>query len=598
MTKREYPLAGAFAGLLFLAFWRLLLHPSLIPGNFGDIYAYHYPLRHLVSSTLQEGHLPLWNPYIFAGTPLAANPQAVLFYPGSAIQYFFPLNWAFSFDCFAHLFFAWLGAYLLLRKWELDRAGAWLLAASYAASPFLVTRIPQGIPTHIAGLSWIPWIWLFAQGSSFLLWSGTLALQILSGHPQFAMLNLLALGLWTLLRRPSKIPWLIGGTALALALDWAQAGATLQFLAHSVRTQWNPGYSLGYSLKPSYLWTFLYPNAFGNPSDAAFSLFPSEYFEMLTAYIGLIPLILAVAGLVKNRTLWAMLGAGLFFALGQNNPAFLPVQRVLALDFLRVPSRFLVVILWTLWLAAAIGWRTHCARRKSWLKGALIIVGTADVLFWSLPWVFAQESAQFLGSNPPVLEQLRDPGYRFATAPEIASANKAMLYRIYNATGYEAFYLAPIAIYTSHSEGQAAADGSRTYIRQWETPSMERLAVKHYLDGDGNVLENPDAETLVQGAQSWSMPTAERFEVSADGPSELVFAQADYPGWKAWVDGEASEVRDEGGLFPSIHLERKGGRRIFFVFIPWLWYAGVGISLLTLAIIVSRVFRGLNRWTS
>src|SRR5277367_3692959 len=102
MTKRDGSLCKIFLLLLLIPFSRLLLSPGLVPGNFGDIYGYHYPLRHLVTSTLQEGRLPLWNPYIFAGIPLAANPQGVLFYPASAIHYFFPLAWSFTVEMFLH----------------------------------------------------------------------------------------------------------------------------------------------------------------------------------------------------------------------------------------------------------------------------------------------------------------------------------------------------------------------------------------------------------------------------------------------------------------------------------------------------------------
>ena len=596
MSNREAPLAAAFAALLLTVFGRLLADPALIPGNFGDIYAYHYPLRHLVASTLQAGRLPLWNPYLFAGTPLAANPQGVLFYPGSAIHYFFPLAWSFSADFFLHLLFAWLGAFLLLRKWGLDRAGAWLLAVSYAASPFLVCRVPQGIPTHLAGLSWIPWLWLLAQGSSTALWGLALALQILSGHPQFALLNLLALGLWAAIRRPSRLPALAAGAIFSLALACGQVWPTLQFLAHSVRTQWSAGYSLGYSLRPEYLATFAYPDAFGNPSEAGFRLFPSEYFEMLTGYIGLIPLCLGAAGLSRSRAPLALLACALFFALGQNNPAYVPIQKLLRLDFLRVPSRFMIDALLALWLAAAVGWKAFCSKRKAWLKAALVAAGTADVLLWSLTWIFPQTAANFLASNAPTLQKLRTPGYRFATSPEIASANKAMLYRLPNVTGYEAFYLAPIALYTSRSEGKAAADGSRTYVRNWRTPAMERLAVRYYLEGDGTVLENPRALELVQGSSTWSLSNAERYDVLADAPTDVRFAQARYPGWKLWVDGRRTEMTEESGLFPSVHLDGEGPRRLRFVYLPSLWFLSVAISILSLCALATYSAGGIQRW--
>ena len=64
-------LALAAAALLAPA----LLHPGIFLGNFGDIYAYHHPLRHLSVSSLQSGSMPFWNPYIFSGLPHLANSR-------------------------------------------------------------------------------------------------------------------------------------------------------------------------------------------------------------------------------------------------------------------------------------------------------------------------------------------------------------------------------------------------------------------------------------------------------------------------------------------------------------------------------------------
>jgi len=611
MAKRDFSLCAAFFLVLFVPFSRFLLNPNLIPSNFGDIYAYHYPLRHLVTSTLQEGRLPLWNPYIFAGTPLAANPQGVLFYPVSAIHYFFPLAWSLSLEMFLHLYFAWFGAYLLLRKWKLDHAGAWTLALAYGLSPFLVLRIPQGIPTHLAALAWIPWIWLCAQSPQRLLFSLALALQILSGHPQFALLNLLALGLWALCTRPKLVPWLVAGAFLALALDWAQAGATLQFLSHSVRAYWNGAFSLGYSLKPSYLLTFIYPNAFGNPLRPGFGLFPSEYFEMLTAYIGLIPFLLALLGLTRSRALWALIAAGIFFGLGQNNPLYVPLQKLLGLDFLRVPARFSIVILWGLWLAAAIGWKVFCSPKGPAFKGLLLLLTSLDLLVWSIPWIYAQDATQLMATNPTVLKVIRDPSFRIATSPDIPSANKSMVYRIPNVTGYEAFYLAPIAIYTSLSEGEAAADGSRTYIRKWQTPGMSQLSVRYYLatepvagheprakEGQTLIYENRDAQPLVQGVKTWRHESAERYDVWTDEPGAVVFSQANYPGWKAWVNGTRASVDDTRGLLPRVRLDGSGPWKVHFVFLPGLWFFGVLVSLISLAGTLMSALKGWRRWKS
>ena len=42
-----------------------------------DTFMYFYPLRSFIHETLGQGRLPLWNPYLFAGTPYLANPTYI-----------------------------------------------------------------------------------------------------------------------------------------------------------------------------------------------------------------------------------------------------------------------------------------------------------------------------------------------------------------------------------------------------------------------------------------------------------------------------------------------------------------------------------------
>src|SRR5581483_6815173 len=124
----------------------------------------------------------------------------------------------------------------------------------------------------------------------------------------------------------------------------AQVGPTLQYLKLSVRAVWEPMYSLAYSLKPQYLLTLVWPRAFGDPLTPGFALFPSEFFEMLGLYLGLVPFALAVAGLVRSRSraaagLWLLLAVGVLLSLGAHDPLYPLLASALRLDFLRVPAR-------------------------------------------------------------------------------------------------------------------------------------------------------------------------------------------------------------------------------------------------------------------
>ena len=56
-----------------------------------------YPWKELAIETEKKVELPLWNPYNFSGTPLAANFQSAVFYPLNIIFFALPfyLSWSF-----------------------------------------------------------------------------------------------------------------------------------------------------------------------------------------------------------------------------------------------------------------------------------------------------------------------------------------------------------------------------------------------------------------------------------------------------------------------------------------------------------------------
>src|SRR5262245_2319304 len=69
---------------LFYFFPAVIGWVTLVP---GDGLTQNLGVRILIGQMLRDGHLPLWNPYIFAGTPLLASV-----YPGAL----YPPNWLFA----------------------------------------------------------------------------------------------------------------------------------------------------------------------------------------------------------------------------------------------------------------------------------------------------------------------------------------------------------------------------------------------------------------------------------------------------------------------------------------------------------------------
>lgn len=582
--------------------------------NFGDLYLYHYPMRHLVFSSLQAGRLPFWNPYIFSGLPLAANSQSALFYPPALLGAFFPLTLAFSWEALFHLLWSALGMALLARRSGLGAAAGWLLAALYSLSPFVLYRVAEGIPTLLGSLSWAPWCWLAWLSG----WRGFLAaawaLQFLSGHPQFLVVNALGMGVWALARggreRSRAILGLLAEGLGAAALACLQGLMTWEFLRLSVRQDLPHAFTTAYSADLSVLGTWLYPDAWGNPWDRTFAGPPSIFFETTGVYIGVIGLGLAGVGFWKGR-FWpalALVGLGFFLALGGNNPFYGALLDYTPLGWLRTPSRYLFLPLWGLILAAGAGLRWLGRRGRARWKVLLLVLAVADLAFWARRSLKAEGSGLYLAVNEALAERIGGSPWRVLTDPDMASPNKAMLYRAMNVNGYEAFYLGGYPEYAARSEGRAAADPSRTYLRRHDSPEMSRLGVKYYIAPSGRIQENRGALPLAYFVDAAGSPLPAAVEVSIERPERwrirgrvpagarrLVASQPLYPGWRARLDGAPVPLETWDGLLQSVALPSLGSRvgafDLSLDFRPRFWLVGVLVSVLAWGCWLLRAFK-------
>lgn len=594
MRNRDF----ALLALLFTVFLALTAPAWWSPGaalwNFGDLYAYHYPVRHLAVSSLQAGHLPFWNAYAFGGLPLAANSQAVLFYPASLLGGLLPLTLALTWDYLFHLAWGALGVTLLARANGLAPWAAAALAAMFCLCPFTVYRVTEGIPTLLAGLAWTPWCWLALQSGLPGLLAGVWALQFLSGHPQFMVLNALGMGLWAA-RRPRLLLRAAPEGAAVFALTAAQWPATAEFLENSVRKHWPASFGAAYSVSWKELATCLDPDALGNPIAGTWADFPSVFFETAGLFVGLSGLALAGLGLWKGRrgVPLALIGAGLFFAAGGHNPLYRAALAATPLGFLRTPSRALLLCLWGLVLAAGSGAR-FLAKIPAAAKAAVLAFLLIELARWDSRFLRAEDAAPYLAPKPAVARALGGLAVRVLTDPELANPNKTMLYRAMNVNGYDAFYLGSFPAYAARSEGVPAADASRSYLRRPDTPEMQRAGVGFHIGPKGELKELKGALPLAYflgpqgslraGAQV-EIPRPEAWRVRGRAPSGaelLVLAQPYYPGWRAWLNGRSMPLGAWDGFWqaldPRSALPAGGDFRLDFRFEParWLFWAALG----------------------
>ena len=105
--------------LFILIFYFPIIFTTQIVGNYGDIYGYYFPLKYFALTNIQKGHLPLWNPHIFSGTPFLASIQSSIFYPISILFYFLPLSYSFNIYFVFHFLVGGIGMFLLINVWNI-----------------------------------------------------------------------------------------------------------------------------------------------------------------------------------------------------------------------------------------------------------------------------------------------------------------------------------------------------------------------------------------------------------------------------------------------------------------------------------------------
>ncbi len=114
----------------------------------------NYPLRVLSGQDIAHGHLPLWNPTIWSGSPLMGGLNAGSFYPGTLLFAVLPGVLAWVLNLLGIYWAAGLGMYALLRHFEIRPMGALLAAVTYQFGGAMTGQLVHvGI---IQGMAWMP----------------------------------------------------------------------------------------------------------------------------------------------------------------------------------------------------------------------------------------------------------------------------------------------------------------------------------------------------------------------------------------------------------------------------------------------------------
>ena len=315
-------------------------HPLLI----GDDLVQSYPLRVLVGQDLRHGSAPVWDPWIWSGTPLMAGLNAGAFYPTTFLFAVLPATGAWVITQILAVSSVSVGTYVFLLETGTRRLPAFLGAASFA---FAGAVAAQG-SVHMdmaEGLASLPWMLLAVRRILedgrwrwSLLLGAAVACLLLAGAPE-AILDVsilcLAYGVIRLSLRPSGWWRLVSraGAGLCMGIGvsafvWLPA---LHFIASSQRGTVTRTFAASYSLPWRALVLGLVPFLEGGwtmvaePHYLGLSNLPEVAF-----YVGLLPVVAVIALLGRRwaewlphgeRRTWYLIGAlGLALAIGSKTP--------------------------------------------------------------------------------------------------------------------------------------------------------------------------------------------------------------------------------------------------------------------------------------
>jgi len=376
----------------------LIFLPILVRGYVffdDDLFDFYNISRLFLKQSLLAGHLPFWNPYLFAGQPFLANPGMMAFYPFLYPTLLFPDSCGTNVFYILHLILGAAGMHLWLKGLGLSKPSCWIGSFSFVFSGFFWCEIIH--PNILACFSLVPWFFAFlesfltALSPSTAFWCGlAFAFNFLASGLEITLGVIYAGFLYFLIRAADKIHsggailtlrkskenlkkyfslpfYFIWGCLPLLAL-WVPA---FEFIKHSGILNEKASYenfNSALSIKPATLSQFLFPVRsidHINGTTLSYGLFlPNEGFLGIWG-----PFLALNAFRKKNKSLLIFLTLGILFSISICLGKYTPIHHWIC-DWLpgfgvfRSPFRFSFIYILCLSALAAMGYEEMAGRRE------------------------------------------------------------------------------------------------------------------------------------------------------------------------------------------------------------------------------------------
>lgn len=292
-----------------------------------DVITQIYPWKKITVDSWRTGHIPLWNPYSFSGTPHAGNYQSAVFSPINILFFFFTETTAWSLLILLQPLLAGIFMYFFLRSLDRTKVACALGATSFMFCGFQVVWMAYGTLGYAA--LWLPFIcsamarymkkinWWSLMGVSF----GT-CFSLFSGHFQISIYIISSAVLFALFQGFVTKKWKQAVIIFAFVLLGILLAAPQLLVSHDAYLQSvrSASFVKGEIIPWQYIITFFSPDFYGNPVTR--NDWYGHYAEW-AGYIGVIPLLFALYALYKPKskmTWFFVILSGISLALALPTP--------------------------------------------------------------------------------------------------------------------------------------------------------------------------------------------------------------------------------------------------------------------------------------
>ncbi len=393
-----------FFAFITLAFFSPVLFTTTYHLPIGsDFVHFNYPNDVFAARSLQSGELPLWNPYVSAGQPYAADPNIGFFYPFRLLltSSYFDYR-MMTYLLIFHYFLAGLFTYALAKDLGASRFGSITAGVGFMFSGFLISQMDH--INIIFSSVWLPLIFLFFRRAvleskvPYALLAGlVLSLSVLGGHQQFTLFSVYWCAIWlaVLLAHTRgkkfffKIGLFLGMIAVSVGASSIQILPTVEFFQY---TQRNALTLVQASLYNTILtdWILLlfphYLGAYARQADFLSTVMINEFYM----YAGVITLFSAFVGSYvwkswEKRFFLLMILLSVIFSAGHITPLYqLALDIIPGMKYVRVPGRFVFWLNLSLPILSAFGvdWilQQMASANKRLSRDAILICATGAIL--------------------------------------------------------------------------------------------------------------------------------------------------------------------------------------------------------------------------